>query len=340
MRDYTEERLTSARYKLWLMYIVVSVMLLGVIGFIIYISASITRPLVKVSSHLAVLSDSSLYAAKAMGETSGQLSQDSCEQAATLEEISASVEEMTSMTKLNLENIQEVSVLAQKARTSADQGADIVTGLRNAMDSSEKTSKDIANIIKTIEDIAFQTNMLALNAAVEAARAGKAGAGFAVVANEVRNLAQLCSQAVSETSSKINASMVHSTQSNELSRKVENSFREIVGITHQYTSKFSEIEKASQQNAEGVQQIGQAIIRLDQITQNTAAVAEENASSSTEMISHAHQVMEHIKLLDAMASTGKNKRPAGTDDSDASSQHPGRHSASGAAHEEPVAAEA
>ncbi len=304
---YTEDRLASANTRLRVLYAVVGVMLVGVIGFIVYISTSITRPLVAVSSNLARISDSSLFAAKAMGETSGQLSQDACEQAATLEEISASVEEMTGMTRSNLENIQEVSVLAQNARSSADDGAEIVTNLRTAMDSSEKTSKDIANIIKTIEDIAFQTNMLALNAAVEAARAGKAGAGFAVVANEVRNLAQLCSQAVSETSEKIHASQVHSSQSNELSRKVENSFRQIVTITRQYATKFSEIEKASQQSAEGIQQISQAIIRLDKITQNTAAVAEENASSSTEMISQASQLMEHINLLDAMASSGKGR---------------------------------
>jgi methyl-accepting chemotaxis protein len=232
---------------------------------------------------------------------------------------------MTGMTKLNLENIKEVSSLAHRARTSADSGAEIIASLRVAMDGSEKTSKDIANIIKTIEDIAFQTNMLALNAAVEAARAGKAGAGFAVVANEVRNLAQLCAQSVNETAGKINASLVHSSQSNELSRKVENSFREIATITRQYTSKFSEIEKASQQNAEGVQQIGKAIVRLDQITQNTAAVAEENASSSTEMIAHANQLMEHIKLLDMMASTGSNKR---AEDPDSQPPHQNNEKAS------------
>jgi methyl-accepting chemotaxis protein len=323
--DFTEERLSGAKIKLWVLYSTVGVMIVALIGFIFYISSSITRPLVQVSRELTYLSDAGLNSAKAMGETSAQLSQDSCEEAATLEEISASVEEMTGMTKLNLENIKEVSSLAHRARTSADSGAEIIASLRVAMDGSEKTSKDIANIIKTIEDIAFQTNMLALNAAVEAARAGKAGAGFAVVANEVRNLAQLCAQSVNETAGKINASLVHSSQSNELSRKVENSFREIATITRQYTSKFSEIEKASQQNAEGVQQIGKAIVRLDQITQNTAAVAEENASSSTEMIAHANQLMEHIKLLDMMASTGSNKR---AEDPDSQPPHQNNEKAS------------
>ncbi len=307
---FTDERLATARTRLIWLYSIVSVITVALLGFVVYISYSITRPLMQVSRELGSLAHSGLSVAHAVSEASTKLSEDACEEAATLEEISASVEEMSSTSKLNLDNIREVAALTQRARTAADNGAAVVASLRQAMDLSEKANKDIANIIKTIEDIAFQTNMLALNAAVEAARAGKAGTGFAVVAQEVRNLAQRCAEAVKETSGKINASLTHGAQSGELGHRVESGFQEILTITHQYTSRFADIENSSQQSANGVQQIGQALIRLDQITQNTAAVAEENASTATEMIGQANRLMQHIEILEAMTSASANN-PAG-----------------------------
>ena len=258
-----------------------------------------------VSTDLNRLSRTNLQSAKALQEASMRLSQDSCDEAATLEEISASVEEMTGMTKTNLEHTRAVVKLADQARVAADSGSKIVSSLRQSMDGMQATNKDIANIIKTIEDIALQTNMLALNAAVEAARAGTAGAGFAVVADEVRKLAQLCAQAVNETSLKVTATFEGSARANDLSKQVENSFARILDITRQYHSKIGEIEKASQQNATGIDQIGQAIVRLDGITQNTAAVAEENASASFEMIAQTTEMINCIKVLEAMASVEK-----------------------------------
>jgi methyl-accepting chemotaxis protein len=303
MNAFTAARLASAKTRLQWLYSAVTVMVVVLTGLILYISASITRPLVRVSHDLAQLSHSGLHVARTMGEASGRLSRDSSEEAATIEEISASVEEMSGTTKQNLANIKEAAALTQRARESADKGAGIVASLRVAMNSSEKANKDIANIIKTIEDIAFQTKMLALNAAVEAARAGSAGAGFSVVAEEVRNLAQRCADAVNETSGKVTASLANSAESADYSRRVESSFQEILEITHQYAAKFSEIETASLQGADGIQQIGQAIIRLDQITQNTAALAEENAGTSTEMVAQANRLIEQVDLLETMAST-------------------------------------
>ncbi|HEV3079120.1 MAG TPA: methyl-accepting chemotaxis protein, partial [Gemmataceae bacterium] len=311
MKDFTHVRLHEAWVKLWTLYSVVGVMITALLGFILYISNTISSSLVVVSSDLNRLSQTNLKSALALQETSVRLSNDSCEEASTLEEISASVEEMNGMSQSNLEHIRTVAVLAEQARATADKGSGIVSSLRTAMEGMERTNKDIANINKTIEDIAFQTNILALNAAVEAARAGKAGEGFGVVANEVRNLAKLCAQAVSETSSKVAASFEGSKQANDLSKKVENSFSEILKTTHEYHSKIGEIEKASQQNATGIDQIGQAIVRLDQITQNTAAVAEENASASHEMIAQTNDTINCIKVLDEMASSKKSRETVG-----------------------------
>jgi hypothetical protein len=307
MNSFTTTRLASARARLWWLYGAVGGIAIALTGLILYISASITRPLIRVSRDLEQLSHSGLHVARSVGEASAQLSQDSCTEAATIEEISASVEEMSGTTKQNISHIREVAALTQRARQAADKGASIVASLRGVMDGSEKASKDIANIIKTIEDIAFQTKMLALNAAVEAARAGNAGAGFSVVAEEIRNLAQRSADAVNETSDKVSASITNSAQSGEYSRLVESSFQEILEITHQYAAKFSEIETASLQSSDGIEQIGKAIVSLDQITQNTAALAEENAGTSTEMIAQADHLIELVNVLKSMATTGQDE---------------------------------
>jgi hypothetical protein len=171
------------------------------IGF--FIIRYMIRPIKGVITNLAGTSVQLTASANQVASSSHSLAEGSGEQAASLEETSSSMEEMSSMTRKNADSAQRANEIAKQARTAADAGASDMQRMNAAMAAIKTSSTDIAKIIKTIDEIAFQTNILALNAAVEAARAGEAGMGFAVVADEVRNLAQRSAQAARETAAKI-----------------------------------------------------------------------------------------------------------------------------------------
>jgi hypothetical protein len=188
----------------------------------------IVRELQRVSG---VIAESSAQLAGAIGQVSSSsqsLAEGAGEQAASLEETSASLEEMSSTTNRNADNSSKANALAKQARQAAERGADDMQAMSQAMQGIKTSSDDIAKIIKTIDEIAFQTNILALNAAVEAARAGEAGMGFAVVADEVRSLAQRSAQAAKETAAKIEGAIAKTTQGVEINVKVAQALHDIV----------------------------------------------------------------------------------------------------------------
>jgi methyl-accepting chemotaxis protein len=246
------------------------------------------------------LTDSTGQVSQAAEQVSGSsqsLAEGSSEQAASVEETGASLEELASMTKRNAENAQKANDLAREARGAADKGAGDMATMNTAMQAIKTSSDDIAKIIKTIDEIAFQTNILALNAAVEAARAGEAGMGFAVVADEVRNLAQRSAQAAKETAAKIEGAINNTAQGVQISTKVAEALNAIVIKARQVDELVTEVANASREQTQGITQINVAVGQMDKVTQSNAANAEESAAAAQELNAQAEVMKQAVGEL-------------------------------------------
>jgi len=289
--------IADAEHTMWTTAVIgaVSVFTAAMLGF--FIIRSINRVLKRVSGSL---NDGSSQVSSASGQVSAAsqaLAEGSSEQAASLEETSSSLEEMSSMTKRNSEHARQANELAKEARSAADKGVGDMQTMATAMDAIKVSSDDIAKIIKTIDEIAFQTNILALNAAVEAARAGEAGMGFAVVADEVRNLAQRCAQAAKETAGKIEGALIRAGQGVEITSKVAAALNEIVTKVRQVDELVTEVAGASREQTEGITQINTAVAQMDKVTQSNAATAEESAAAAQELNAQAEVMRQSVAEL-------------------------------------------
>jgi methyl-accepting chemotaxis protein len=261
----------------------------------------------RVAGSLHLGADEIVSTVSQLSSISQVLSEGASEQASSLEETSSFLEEMSSSTKRNAVNSCKANDLAKQARSSAEKGSFDMQAMTTAMGGLKSSSDDAAKIIKTIDEIAFQTNILALNAAVEAARAGEAGLSFAVVAEEVRNLAQRSAQAARETSSKIQGTITKTTQGVDISQKVADSLSEIVSRARDVDQLVSEVTGASKEQSQGLDQINVAILQIDKVTQSTAASAEEGASAAQKLDAQADAlraaVAELLTLVDGTAAT-------------------------------------
>ena len=229
-----------------------------------------------------------------------QLAEGSNEQAASIEETSAVMDETSSMVKQNAENTRQANILSKEARAAAEDGSDKVKNMTLSMDELKKSSSEIAKIIKVIDDIAFQTNMLALNAAVEAARAGDAGQGFAVVAEEVRNLAQKSAEAAKNTAEIIDKNIDLSDQGVQISALVSTALDEIMSKTKDVNMLMDEITAASEEQAKGTAQITDAIGQMEKVVQQNAATAQESAASAEELKKQAYELESIVDQLNIM----------------------------------------
>ena len=260
-------------------------------------STGVRRALNVLADTLGQVSQSLIGSGRIVSTSSQSLAEGSSSQAASIEETSASLEEMSSMTRRNSENAQKANEIAKEARAAAEKGAGDMQAMNTAMNAIKASSDDIAKIIKTIDEIAFQTNILALNAAVEAARAGEAGMGFAVVADEVRNLAQRSAQAAKETAAKIEGAIGNTARGVDLSSKVSQALNDIVSKARQVDELAAEVAGASREQTQGIVQISSAVGQMDKVTQSNAASAEESAAAAQELNAQASVMKDSVEDL-------------------------------------------
>ena len=219
------------------------------------------------------------------------------QQASALEETAASMEELGSTVRQNADNARQANQLAISASAVAVQGGEAVSEVVETMKGINDSSRRIADIIGTIDGIAFQTNILALNAAVEAARAGEQGRGFAVVASEVRSLAQRSAEAAKEIKALITASVQRVEQGTAQVDRAGTTMTEVVGSIRRVTDIMGEISAASAEQSAGVGQVSEAVTQMDQATQQNAALVEESAAAAASLRSQAEQLVSAVAVF-------------------------------------------
>jgi methyl-accepting chemotaxis protein/methyl-accepting chemotaxis protein-1 (serine sensor receptor) len=302
-RTFLDQARTEAESSYtWILTSVILVFLfaIAVAGLTMYNVRDIVASLSGMAAGLREGAEQVVSAAGQVATSSQSLSQGATEQAASLEETSASMEEMASMTRKNAENAQQAAVLVTDVADRVHASNAALGEMVHSMGAIKESSDKVAKIIKTIDEIAFQTNILALNAAVEAARAGEAGMGFAVVADEVRNLAQRSAQAAKDTADLIEESIVRSQEGTVKVEQVAASIEAITGSVTQVKGIVQEVREASQQQTQGIDQVTQAIAQMEKVTQTTAATAEESAAASEELNSQAEIAMSLVRKLSAL----------------------------------------
>ncbi len=292
-------RISTLSWILVILSVVVGVILA------LFMTRAITLPIIRAIQRLSEAESTLGSASQAINQASGSLAEGASQQAASLEETSSAMEEIASMTRQSADSSNEANRITKSTADIVHKAGEAMHDMTGAMSEISEKSEKVKNIIKTITDISFQTNLLALNAAVEAARAGEAGKGFAVVADEVRNLSQRSAQAAKDTESLIAGTVESVQRGSDITKTLTESFSGIKNGTKEMARQIDQIATATQEQAQGVDQVNTAMAQMDKITQGNAAAANETATSAGNLDSEMQSLHQDIQALQIIVYGGK-----------------------------------
>jgi methyl-accepting chemotaxis protein len=302
----------SYRHTMWAMGLLILILGALMIAAGFFLSGSISRPLTRIIYHLGNGAEELASASVQVSSASQSLAQGASQQAASLEETASSLEEMAATVKQNTLHAEECNRLVLQTNDKTSDVHKSIRATKESMETIAQSGESIKKIIKNIDEIAFQTNLLALNAAVEAARAGEAGAGFAVVAAEVRSLAQRTAEEAKTTNDLIGETANHIDAGSGQIQETLAKFYDMGESARKVNSLVGEIASASREQAEGIEQINKAVGEMDRVVQQNAANAEESASASEKLNAQARQLQSVVEELETLVG-GRKNRAAGSE---------------------------
>jgi methyl-accepting chemotaxis protein len=286
------------------------VMLLVAAVIIYWVAGSVIKPIKGITGYLGSGALEVASTANQVAGTSHLLAEGASQQAASLEETSASLAQMASMTEQNTQSARHADKLTHQTREIVDQANQAMKKLMKSMKRMDQATEKSSRIIKRIDEIAFQTNLLALNAAVEAARAGQAGAGFAVVAEEVRSLALRAAEAAGDTARLMESNIQMIKEGSQLAQATDQAFDQVADSAGKMRGLMQEIAASSEEQSQGINQINLAAGQMDQLTQNVSVSAEQSAKASDELSRQAREMRKMVEKLTRIVGRSGDKKDA------------------------------